>query len=84
MNETEKLEIARQLARMGVDMIEAGFPVASKGDFESVALIAREVKGSRIAGLARAIEQDVRVCWDAVSMPRPLAFTRSSRPALST
>ena len=45
MNETEKLEIARQLERMGVDVIEAGFPVASKGDFESVALIAREVKG---------------------------------------
>ena len=55
MNETEKLEIAQQLARMGVDVIEAGFPIASKGDFDSVALIAREVAGSRIAGLARAI-----------------------------
>ena len=81
MNETEKLEIARQLARMGVDIIEAGFPIASKGDFESVALIAREVGGSRIAGLARAIEQDVRVCWDAVKqaeVPRIHTFISTS------
>jgi 2-isopropylmalate synthase len=81
MNETEKLEIARQLARMGVDIIEAGFPIASKGDFESVALIAREVKGPRIAGLARAIEQDVRVCWDAVrqaEVPRIHTFISTS------
>ena len=81
MNETEKLEIARQLERMGVDIIEAGFPVASKGDFESVALIAREVRGSRIAGLARAIEQDVRVCWDAVKqaeVPRIHTFISTS------
>ncbi len=81
MNETEKLEIARQLERMGVDIIEAGFPIASKGDFESVALIAREVKGSRIAGLARAIEQDVRVCWDAVrcaEAPRIHTFISTS------
>ena len=82
MNETEKLEIAQQLARMGVDVIEAGFPIASKGDFDSVALIAREVRGSRIAGLARAIEQDVRVCWDAVKAGRRgRASTPSSRPA---
>jgi len=81
MNETEKLEIARQLARMGVDVIEAGFPVASKGDFDSVALIAREVAGSRIAGLARAIEHDVRVCWDAVKgaeRPRIHTFISTS------
>jgi 2-isopropylmalate synthase len=81
MNETEKLEIAQQLARMGVDVIEAGFPVASKGDFDSVALIACEVKGSRIAGLARAIEQDVRVCWDAVKgaeRPRIHTFISTS------
>jgi len=70
MNETEKLEIARQLERMGVDIIEAGFPIASKGDFDSVALIAREVEGSRIAGLARAIERDVEVCWEAVRHAR--------------
>jgi 2-isopropylmalate synthase len=81
LNQAEKLEIAQQLARMGVDIIEAGFPIASKGDFESVALIAREVKGSRIAGLARAIEQDVRVCWDAVKRaeaPRIHTFISTS------
>jgi len=81
MNETEKLEIAQQLARMGVDVIEAGFPVASRGDFDSVALIAGEVAGARIAGLARAIEQDVRVCWDAVKgagRPRIHTFISTS------
>jgi 2-isopropylmalate synthase len=81
LNQAEKLEIARQLERMGVDIIEAGFPIASKGDFESVELIAREVKGSRIAGLARAIEQDVRVCWDAVKhaqVPRIHTFISTS------
>jgi len=81
MNETEKLEIARQLARMGVDVIEAGFPIVSKGDFDSVALIAREVRSSRIAGLARAIDNDVRVCWDAVKKaeaPRIHTFISTS------
>ena len=57
MNETEKLEIAQQLARMGVDVVEAGFPVASRGDFDSVALIAREVRGSRIAGLSGRLQR---------------------------
>jgi 2-isopropylmalate synthase len=81
LNQTEKLEIAQQLARLGVDVIEAGFPVASKGDFESVALIAGEVRGARIAGLARAIERDVRVCWDAVRQaetPRIHTFISTS------
>ncbi len=81
MNETEKLEIAKQLERMGVDVIEAGFPIVSKGDFDSVALIAREVRGSRIAGLARAIDNDVRVCWDAVreaEAPRIHTFVSTS------
>ena len=55
----EKLEIGRQLARLGVDVIEAGFPIASPGDFEAVKLIAREVKGPVIAGLARAIPKDI-------------------------
>jgi 2-isopropylmalate synthase len=66
MNRGEKLEVARQLARLGVDIIEAGFPISSPEDFESVKEIAREVNGARIAGLARAIDKDVRVCWDAV------------------
>jgi 2-isopropylmalate synthase len=81
MNETEKLEIAQQLARMGVDVIEAGFPIVSKGDFDSVALIAREVRSSRIAGLSRAIDNDVRVCWDAIrgaEAPRIHTFVSTS------
>ena len=68
MNKAEKLEVARQLARLGVDIIEAGFPIASPDDFEAVRTIAREVKGPRIAGLARAIGKDIRVCWDAVKV----------------
>ncbi len=54
LNTAEKLEIAQQLARLGVDIIEAGFPIASPGDFEAVQAIAREVQGPVIAGLARA------------------------------
>ncbi|MBI5186703.1 MAG: 2-isopropylmalate synthase [Nitrospinae bacterium] len=59
MNKLEKLEIARQLALLGVDVIEAGFPVASPGDFDSVSQISREIKGVTIAGLARAVEKDI-------------------------
>src|SRR6195952_3234294 len=59
LNKQEKLEIAHQLARLGVDVIEAGFPIASPGDFESVQAIAREVEGPVIAGLARANPTDV-------------------------
>jgi 2-isopropylmalate synthase len=68
LNKAEKLEIAHQLAKLGVDIIEAGFPIASPDDFEAVKAIAAEVEGPRIAGLARAIEQDIRVCWDAVKV----------------
>ena len=63
----EKLEIAEQLARLGVDYIEAGFPVASQGDFEAVQAIARTVEGPVIAGLSRTHRSDVDRCWDAVS-----------------
>src|SRR2546423_1225475 len=62
----EKLEIAEQLARLGVDYIEAGFPVASQGDFEAVQAIARSVRGPVIAGLSRAHRADVDRCWDAL------------------
>lgn len=63
---TEKLEIAEQLARLGVDCIEAGFPVASPGDFDAVATIARNVEGPVIAGLSRTHRADVDRCWEAV------------------
>ena len=63
----EKMEVARQLARMNVDIIEAGFPIASPGDFEAVKAIAGAIKGPRIAGLARCIAKDIERCGEAVS-----------------
>jgi 2-isopropylmalate synthase len=66
LNKTEKLEIAHQLARLGVDVIEAGFPITSPGDFESVQAIAREVEGPVICGLARTVSQDIESVWNAV------------------
>jgi 2-isopropylmalate synthase len=62
----EKLEIAEQLSRLGVDYIEAGFPVASQGDFEAVQAIARTVRRPVIAGLSRTQLADVDRCWDAL------------------
>jgi 2-isopropylmalate synthase len=66
LNTHEKLEIAHQLARLGVDVIEAGFPIASPGDFEAVEAIAREVQGPIIASLARAQAPDVESAARAV------------------
>ena len=72
LNTVEKLEIAHQLARLGVDVIEAGFPIASPGDFESVQAIAREVHGPVIAGLARAHAADIERAAEAVrEAPQP-------------
>ncbi len=62
----EKLEIADQLARLGVDIIEAGFPIASDGDFEAVEAIAKSVKGPIIAGLSRTGFKDIDRAWEAV------------------
>jgi 2-isopropylmalate synthase len=62
----EKLEIAHQLARLGVDAIEAGFPVTRPGDFEAVQRIAREVEGPVIKALARARTRDIDIAWEAV------------------
>lgn len=81
LNRAEKLEVAHQLAKLRVDIIEAGFPIASPDDFQAVKAIASEVKGPRIAGLARAIEDDIRVCWDAVKVaevPRIHTFISTS------
>ncbi len=64
----EKLQIAYALERLGVDVIEAGFPVSSPGDFESVQFIAREIKNSRIAALARAIDKDIDAAGEALSV----------------
>jgi 2-isopropylmalate synthase len=62
----EKLELAHQLASLGVDIIEAGFPISSPMDFEAVKLIADEVKGPRICGLSRAIKADIDRCGQAL------------------
>ncbi|MCX7800498.1 MAG: 2-isopropylmalate synthase [Fimbriimonadales bacterium] len=62
----EKLEIAHQLARLKVDVIEAGFPCSSPGDFEAVRLVAREVKGPTITALARAVKADIDAVWEAI------------------
>ncbi len=81
LNDPEKLEIAHQLARLGVDVIEAGFPASSPGDFAAVQTIAREVKGPVICGLARCTESDIRTCWDAIKdseRPRIHTFVSTS------
>ena len=70
MSKDEKLRIARQLERMRVDVIEAGFPASSDGDFEAVRAVAKAIKDSTICGLARANENDVRRCGDAVRVAR--------------
>jgi 2-isopropylmalate synthase len=81
LNTGEKLEIAHQLARLGVDVIEAGFPIASPGDFEAVQAIAREVEGPIVAGLARAQAPDVEAAARAVAdaeRPRIHTFISTS------
>src|SRR5213593_2655930 len=66
MNVEEKLKMARQLERLQVDVIEAGFPVASEGDFEAVKKIAAEIRSTTIAALARAVPPDIDRCWQAL------------------
>jgi 2-isopropylmalate synthase len=66
LNVPEKLEIAHQLARLGADIIEAGFPITSPGDFKAVEAIARAVDGPVICGLARTSAQDIDAAWNAV------------------
>jgi 2-isopropylmalate synthase len=81
LNTAEKLEIAHQLARLGVDVIEAGFPITSPGDFEAVQAIAREVEGPIVAGLARTHVQDIDAAWNAVrdaARPRIHTFISTS------
>jgi 2-isopropylmalate synthase len=81
LNKQEKVEIAHQLARLGVDVIEAGFPIASPGDFEAVQAIAREVHGPVICGLARTGFQDIDAAWNAIrdsERPRIHTFISTS------
>ncbi|HSV57112.1 MAG TPA: 2-isopropylmalate synthase, partial [Magnetospirillaceae bacterium] len=81
MNLGEKLEVARQLEKLGVDVIEAGFPIASPGDLASVREIARHVRGCAVAGLARAVEGDIDAAWEALKpaeRPRIHTFIATS------
>ncbi|MGP1356279.1 MAG: 2-isopropylmalate synthase, partial [Roseicyclus sp.] len=66
MSHEEKLEIAHLLDEMGVDIIEAGFPIASEGDFAAVQEIAKQARNATICGLARANFKDIDRCWEAV------------------
>ncbi len=78
----EKLVMANQLAKLGVDVIEAGFPIASEGDFEAVMEVAKNVKGPIICGLARSNQKDIQRCWDAVKYsdkPRIHTFIATSK-----
>jgi 2-isopropylmalate synthase len=81
LNVDEKLQIARHLELLNVDVIEAGFPISSPGDFEAVRAVAREIRGPQIAGLARAFEKDIDACWEAVkeaTNPRIHTFVSTS------
>ena len=81
MNVEEKLRMARQLERLQVDIIEAGFPIASEGDFEAVKKISDEIRSTTIAGLARALPADIDRCWQALESavhPRIHTFLATS------
>jgi len=84
LNMKEKIEVARQLGKLRVDVIEAGFPISSPGDMEAVKLIGQQVGkagGPVIAGLARAVRKDVEACWEAVrhaKRPRIHTFVGTS------
>jgi len=66
MNMQEKFQLAQQLVKLGVDVIEAGFPIASAGDFDCVKNIADKIKGVQIAGLARCAQKDIDTAWEAL------------------
>src|SRR5947199_1867739 len=81
MNLREKLEVAHALKDLGVDIIEAGFPIASPGDFEAVQTIARQVEGPVVCGLARCHPADIDRAWEAIKdshRPRIHVFISTS------
>ncbi|MBX2817979.1 MAG: 2-isopropylmalate synthase [Saprospiraceae bacterium] len=76
LNSSQKIRIARALEELGVDIIEAGFPISSPGDFKAVQLIATEIRGSVICGLSRAVEKDIKVAAEAIKVAaRPRIHT---------
>jgi len=81
MNTAEKLRLASQLEKLGVDVLEAGFPSASKGDFEAVRMIAQKIQGVQVAGLARTSREDIDAAWGAIKKathPRIHVFIATS------
>lgn len=81
LNTQEKLEVAGYLEKLKVDVIEAGFPISSPGDFEGVEMIAKNIKGPTIAALCRAVEGDIKCAWDAIKLaqkPRIHTFIATS------
>src|SRR5205807_9628831 len=66
LDANSKLRIARQLEKLGVDVIEAGFPISSPGDFEACRRIAREIRGATVTALARAVKEDIDAVWGAI------------------
>jgi len=82
LNNKGKLEIAYQLEKLGVDVIEAGFPVSSPGDFEAVKLVAKSIKKTSVCGLARAVKKDIDAAYNAVKYakkPRIHVFLATSK-----
>ncbi|MDE3248031.1 MAG: 2-isopropylmalate synthase [Bacteroidota bacterium] len=76
LNTTEKVELALELEALGVDIIEAGFPISSPGDFESVAQISKIIKNATVCGLSRAVQKDIETAADALkSAKRPRIHT---------
>lgn len=81
MNLNEKVRMAKQLEKLGVDIIEAGFPIASEDDFEAVKAIAKACRKAEVAGLSRALEKDIKSCWEAIKeakKPRIHTFIATS------
>lgn len=81
MNQKEKVLLAKQLEKLGVDVIEAGFPAASDGDFQAVNAIAKELKNTTVTALARSVEGDITRAWEAVkdaAKPRIHTFIATS------
>ncbi|MEA3427927.1 MAG: 2-isopropylmalate synthase, partial [Thermodesulfobacteriota bacterium] len=81
MNAAEKLRIAMQLEKLGVDVLEAGFPAASEGDFEAVSKIAGKLKSTEVTALARTSKKDIERAWGAIrnaAKPRIHTFIATS------
>src|SRR5690625_4621476 len=84
MNKSEKLRMALQLERLNVDIIEAGFPIASDGDFETVHEISKQIRNSTIAALARTAEEDIMRAAESLESAKRSRIHTSLRPLIST